>query len=418
MKKRLLGILLTLCVAVSFLPVPAAAANDGWPFVPSEKNMTNGKIKSGWAYIYSHDLGTFRVGDDGYVSPSRKTAAPFYFEHLGNDKYYIRAAYGGYLSYKDKIQQTAPIIISDTPCKWFLDAYNEGGVRRFALVTDGNHRFVIRTWGLCNENQDSRITLHDTLDGTANMADCRFTVSDWVDESSIPQWWKDRKAGKDAPGEGVGAPSAFGGVPAGLANTSREEWDVLRLTNVERARAGLTMLVTFDKMQKMAGVRSDELLKSYSHTRPNGKDCFTVFGENGFTETVGAENIAFGQGSPEAAVAAWMNSPGHKANILDKSLRYLGTGFGTDGVNMTWEQLFGDSKNSDCTGITYDEAGGYFTLTLKNGITAYAPYDPASSPIQNGQLYFNYPGSFPPPSPSPARYRRTGGTTCAVCTTT
>lgn len=181
-----------------FVYVPKDAV--GWPFVPSDKNMTNGKVKSGWAYIISHDDGKFRVNDDNTVSPSRRFNKPFYFEHLGNDKYYIHAADGGYLAYKGKVtDQSAPILISETPFKWFLDGYNEGGVLKFALVPDANHKYVIRTWGLCTETQDSRITLHNTLNGNASRDDCKFIVSTWVDQNTIPQWWFDYKDGKPAP---------------------------------------------------------------------------------------------------------------------------------------------------------------------------------------------------------------------------
>lgn len=176
------------------------ATASSWPFVPSNKNMTSGKIPSGWAYIISHDDGKFRVNGDKTVTPSRRFNDPFYFEHLGNDRYYIHAAYGGYLSYKGNVtDNSAPIVISDTPCKWFLDAYNEGGYRTFAIAPDVNHKYVIRTWGLCYENQDSRITLHNTRNGDAYLRDCRFIISTQVPQNTIPQWWFDYKDGKSAP---------------------------------------------------------------------------------------------------------------------------------------------------------------------------------------------------------------------------
>lgn len=187
------------------------AASGAWPFVPSDKNMTSGKIKSGWAYIISHDDGKFRINGDKTVSPSRRFNEPFYFEHLGDDRYYIHAANGGYLSYKGKVTDpSAPIVISDTPCKWFLDAYNEGGYRTFALVVDSNHKYVIRTWGYCNETQDSQITLHNTRNGDAYLRDCRFIISTSVDQNTIPKWWFDYKEGKEAPASKVEKPEDDG----------------------------------------------------------------------------------------------------------------------------------------------------------------------------------------------------------------
>lgn len=57
-----------------------------------------------------------------------------------------------------------------------------------------------------------------------------------------------------------------------------------------------------------------------------------------------------------------------------------------------WEQLFASSKDSECVSIEYDAEKGYFTLKLKNGITAYAPYDEKSSPKKDGKVTFVYPG--------------------------
>ncbi len=179
--------------------------------------------------------------------------------------------------------------------------------------------------------------------------------------------------------------------PKALDNTTQEEWDVLRYTNIERAKAGLPLLITFDRMQKMAGVRSDELVQAFSHTRPDGQDPSTVFKEYGFKSNSFAENIAWGQASAKEVVADWMKSEGHRMNILTQSLRYMGSGF-TNKNKKYWVQIFaGSSVLSES--VTYYEDLGYFKIELKNGITAYAPYDPISSPTVDGKVTFNYPGA-------------------------
>lgn len=74
--KRLLCTLLALCMALTMLlPTVTASAAANWPFVPSDKNMTNGKIKSGWYIIYSWDNGTLRVSS-GDVVPTRRAKYP------------------------------------------------------------------------------------------------------------------------------------------------------------------------------------------------------------------------------------------------------------------------------------------------------------------------------------------------------
>ena len=91
-----------------------------------------------------------------------------------------------------------------------------------------------------------------------------------------------------------------------------------------------------------AEVRAGELPKKFSHTRPNGSSCFTaVRSSYGYI----GENIAAGQRSPEEVVESWMNSEGHRKNILNKNFRNLGVGY----VNVEnseyghyWVQLFSD----------------------------------------------------------------------------
>lgn len=143
----------------------------------------------------------------------------------------------------------------------------------------------------------------------------------------------------------------------------------------------------------MAGTRSDEIVQIYDHKRPNGSSPFTTLKQNGTNYTKGAENIAKGAGLAKSVVVSWMNSPGHKKNILNSGLRYMGTGFTSVSNATHWVQLFADNNGSDCASITYVEELGYFILTLKNGTTAYAPYDPASSPNKDKGVTHNYPGA-------------------------
>lgn len=175
--------------------------------------------------------------------------------------------------------------------------------------------------------------------------------------------------------------------PKGLANISQEEWDVLRFTNIERAKNNLPMFVTFDVVQKGAQVRADELIVKYDHIRPNGSNPNTAFDEVKYSYNAFAENIASGQSSAEEVVQGWMNSPGHRANILNESLHHMAVGYNSG----SWVQLFSTDSGSVATVLEYNKELGYFTLKLKSGVTAYAPYDPISSPTVGGKVTFNYP---------------------------
>lgn len=116
---------------------------------------------------------------------------------------------------------------------------------------------------------------------------------------------------------------------------------VVELVNQERTKAGLNA-VTLDKsIASAALVRAKEIETSFSHTRPNGSKFSTALTEQGVTFKEAGENIAWGQKSPEAVMQAWMNSEGHRANILNKNFTKIGVGYyqNASGRNF-WTQLF------------------------------------------------------------------------------
>ena len=117
--------------------------------------------------------------------------------------------------------------------------------------------------------------------------------------------------------------------------------EVFRLTNVERENLGLSALTQNSALTATAAVRAEECVVSFSHTRPNGTSCFTAFAENNVNYIRAAENIAYGQATPSAVVADWMDSPGHRSNILDPNLGVIGIGveLGQNG-RLYWSQLF------------------------------------------------------------------------------
>ena len=116
---------------------------------------------------------------------------------------------------------------------------------------------------------------------------------------------------------------------------------VVNLVNVERAREGLTPLTLDTTVTKAANVRAMEIQSSFSHTRPNGSSFSTVLGENGVSYRGSGENIAYGQRSPEEVVTGWMNSPGHRANIMNQNFKNIGVGHAQNSNGTQyWVQLF------------------------------------------------------------------------------
>ncbi len=114
------------------------------------------------------------------------------------------------------------------------------------------------------------------------------------------------------------------------------EDEVVRLINEQRVANGLDELTTVYDLSVVAQTRAQELTQSYSHTRPNGERYYTALTEAGIYYYSSGENIASGFGSPEAVVNAWMNSPGHRANILSPKYTMVGVGF----CDNYWAQVF------------------------------------------------------------------------------
>ncbi|GAA0318045.1 CAP domain-containing protein [Streptomyces turgidiscabies] len=130
-------------------------------------------------------------------------------------------------------------------------------------------------------------------------------------------------------------------LPGDLARTAAEVTD---LTNRERARAGLPPLATDALLTRAAQAHSTDMVVRafYSHTGPDGGQPWDRAAAAGSTRRTIGENIACGQRSPAEVVEGWMNSPGHRANILKREFTHIGIGFAGGGKAGTyWTQLFG-----------------------------------------------------------------------------
>jgi uncharacterized protein YkwD len=129
-----------------------------------------------------------------------------------------------------------------------------------------------------------------------------------------------------------------------LGTPTSEEQKVINLVNSERAKAGLPALKISPELQGVTDVRADEITMRFSHTRPNGESWDTAYWYDlqGTVFTSGGENIASGYATPEAVMQGWMNSPGHKANILDPDFTHIGVGYVYQSPGGGyWVQFFG-----------------------------------------------------------------------------
>ena len=124
------------------------------------------------------------------------------------------------------------------------------------------------------------------------------------------------------------------------SSTASYQQQVLELVNEHRAAYGLSALTMDSKVQAAANLRTNEIIKSFSHTRPDGRAFNTALTEVGATYKGAGENIAKGQKTPEEVVTAWMNSEGHRANILNSKYKYLGVGCIKSQNGYAWTQIF------------------------------------------------------------------------------
>ena len=115
---------------------------------------------------------------------------------------------------------------------------------------------------------------------------------------------------------------------------------VAALVNAARAKYGLPALTVDAKVQQAAQVRARESAQSFSHTRPDGSSFSTALTEAGVSYTRSGENNAYGQTTPQQVVQAWMDSAGHRANILDAGFTHIGVGYAVVNGTAYWAQLF------------------------------------------------------------------------------
>ncbi|MEE1060455.1 MAG: CAP domain-containing protein [Ruminococcus sp.] len=117
--------------------------------------------------------------------------------------------------------------------------------------------------------------------------------------------------------------------------------EAIRLGNIERAKVGAGPLKKNTVLTEIAQIRSEEITREFSHFRPNGKDCFSLFFEKGVTSfTIVGENLARGQKTPEQAVKEWMNSSSHRDALLDPRYTQTGVACYKKGNSLYWVQVF------------------------------------------------------------------------------
>lgn len=129
-------------------------------------------------------------------------------------------------------------------------------------------------------------------------------------------------------------------IPMTDSSVLNYEKEVVRLVNEIRVKKGLKELTYNWELSRVARYKSQDMRdnKYFSHTSPIYGTPFQMMKNFGITYRSAGENIARGQTSPQAVVNAWMNSSGHRANILSTSFTQIGVGYVANG--NYWTQMF------------------------------------------------------------------------------
>lgn len=129
-------------------------------------------------------------------------------------------------------------------------------------------------------------------------------------------------------------------IPAPDASVTNYEQEVIRLVNEIRLKNGLKSLSYDWELARVARYKSQDMKDShyFSHTSPVYGSPFQMIKNFGISYTSAGENIAKGYTTPQAVVNGWMNSSGHRANILNAGFTHIGVGY-VSGGNY-WTQMF------------------------------------------------------------------------------
>ena len=129
-------------------------------------------------------------------------------------------------------------------------------------------------------------------------------------------------------------------IPEKDAAAAAYEREVIRLVNEHRRKNGLGELSEDWQLSRVARYKSQDMRdrKYFSHTSPTYGSPFQMIKSFGISYKAAGENIAKGQKTPKAVVDGWMNSSGHRANILNPKFTHIGVGYVADG-NL-WTQMF------------------------------------------------------------------------------
>jgi len=136
-------------------------------------------------------------------------------------------------------------------------------------------------------------------------------------------------------------PNQIINIPEKNAQTTSLEDQVVQLVNNERTSRGLNPLSSNWELARVARIKSEDMYRNnyFSHQSPVYGSPFDMLRNFGISFSAAGENIAYGQTTAQSVMNSWMNSSGHRANILNSNFTQIGVGYFNAGTPY-WTQLF------------------------------------------------------------------------------
>lgn len=224
---------------------------------------------------------------------------------------------------------------------------------RQSMVGSNAGQSVPKNNSVCKPTVQNNTTEQASAQSTSEKLDNRYTAERSTVERLMNQTTKEQRATQGTT-EQIDVEKEKTTEAATSYETDKEELavsamseeqeinagQVLDIVNRNRSSAGLHSLKLDADLCAAAQIRANEIVASFSHTRPDGRKFSTVLTDNGIRFTAAGENIAWGQTSSEQVMNAWMNSDGHRANIMNVTYTKLGVGHVTVAGRQYWVQLF------------------------------------------------------------------------------
>ena len=345
LKRRLLSVLLAVCLAASLLILPAAAAGN--------IHDMNGTANIG---------GSFNTTDGGTASATasgRPKLLLFCQSGCMNCQQVSQALDA------ENISNSADVIVA------FINEDNDSTTAVDAYIS--NYGISGAKYSYYSYSNSNLCFKYARMIGAANSITTPLTVLiDSNDKILMISTEEDGVVSEICSRLGITESSSGGaaGARAVSHDTSYDsnEWGVLALTNKERAANGVQPQTMIPAMQRAANTRAIEVSEYFSHTRPDGSDCFTVYGDVGLSYNSAAENIAAGQDSPADVARSWINSSGHHTNMIDPDTVHTGVGFEPAGdYGTSWVQIF-LSDHCAISGIWVETPSGGITVPAGTSI--------------------------------------------------